>query len=228
MLKDYIVIPYRFELLDSNMYLILSANEKDTAWIIDPHASECAKALLLQSNIKKIVIALTHEHYDHTSGINYFKEALPSTLICQAACAQKMKDPRNNRPMIVASMLLAGTQAPKSDLSLLKAKPFTCNADITFCEKWECSFGSSTVEFVSTPGHSKGSCCVLFDRKILFSGDTVLKDTPIITRFPGGKQEDFQTKSLPYLMSLSRNIQVYPGHGTPFMLEEANWLYNYH
>ena len=71
-----------------------------------------------------------------------------------------------------------------------------------------------------TPGHSKGSICILVDEKILFSGDTLVTGHETILRLPGGSKKDFAGITLPYLESLDREIMVYPGHGEPQKLAE--------
>jgi len=68
---------------------------------------------------------------------------------------------------------------------------------------------------IHTPGHTKGSICLLDDKnKVLFSGDTIFANG-IIGRFdlPGGSKEEL-FKSLKKLAELKLNkFRLLPGHG---------------
>ena len=64
-----------------------------------------------------------------------------------------------------------------------------------------------------TPGHSKGSICILIDN-ILFSGDTVFKNSIGRTDLIGGNYNEL-IQSLDKIKKLPEDIIVYPGHG-PF------------
>ena len=64
---------YSFYPIDSNMYVIL---ENKKALIIDPCVSEEAKEYLKSEQVKEILVLLTHEHYDHISGVNWLREGL--------------------------------------------------------------------------------------------------------------------------------------------------------
>ena len=71
-----------------------------------------------------------------------------------------------------------------------------------------------------TPGHSKGSICILLDDKYLFSGDTIFREYPTATRMPGGSTKAYRTITEPWLDSLPQDIVVYPGHTESFRLGE--------
>ncbi|WP_291968975.1 MBL fold metallo-hydrolase [Candidatus Symbiopectobacterium sp.] len=55
------VYPY----INANMYFIV---DNGRAIVIDPHQSDELRALLTSQDINDILILLTHEHPDHTSG----------------------------------------------------------------------------------------------------------------------------------------------------------------
>ena len=73
---------------------------------------------------------------------------------------------------------------------------------------------------VETPGHSKGSCCILFDKKCMFSGDTLVTGHETILRLPGGSKKDFAEITMPFLNSLDGELMVYPGHGESQRLKQ--------
>lgn len=101
----------------------------------------------------------------------------------------------------------------------MNIQPYSCEADEIFNGKKEWNFESHKIVMQETPGHSKGSICILVDEEILFSGDTLVTGHETILRLPGGSKKDFASITLPYLESLDREIMVYPGHGEPQKLK---------
>jgi glyoxylase-like metal-dependent hydrolase (beta-lactamase superfamily II) len=102
-------------------------------------------------------------------------------------------------------------------------KPFTIKADKTFAKEDQFRIGEFEFKVTSTPGHSEGSACYVLNDKLVFTGDTLLEDNAIITRFPGGNTKDYKEIALPYLQSLDKTLIVMPGHGEPFRMEDVGW-----
>lgn len=71
--------------------------------------------------------------------------------------------------------------------------------------------GSVEAEFLHTPGHTKGSVCIMMDN-ILFTGDTLFAGDVGRTDLPGG-DPDALRRSLRLLYTLPHDYIVYPGHG---------------
>lgn len=64
---------------------------------------------------------------------------------------------------------------------------------------------------INTPGHSKGSICILY-KNILFSGDTLFnRGTVGTTKIPGGCKKEME-KSLKKIKKIKYKILA-PGHG---------------
>ncbi len=62
--------------------------------ILDPCVSEEAKEYLQSENVEEIIVLLTHEHYDHISGINWLRESFKRTkVICSEACGAALETP---------------------------------------------------------------------------------------------------------------------------------------
>ena len=68
------------------MYII---EENNHAILIDPYIQKGSMKNLI---IDKII--LTHEHYDHISGVNYYKEKYNVPVLCSNACAKNIENPR--------------------------------------------------------------------------------------------------------------------------------------
>ena len=199
--------------ISSNMYVLIQGKE---ALVIDPHENSELLAFLTKHNVQKVTVFLTHEHPDHTNGIPFLKEKYPLTLICQQKCAEAVADKRNNRPILIAFILAVqdeknGTQAEQNFMK--SVREYECKADITFDKKFNCDWQGEHFVFYHTPGHSQGSACIVMNNEVLFSGDSLLADYQVITRFPGGSTKDYQNISLPLLKTLNPDLLVLSGHG---------------
>lgn len=203
----------------TNMYAMLQENE---ALIVDPHISVELDALLRAHSIKKVTIFLTHEHPDHTCGVPHLVNTFETVLFCQRACAEAIADKRNNRPVLMVFILAGRDKANGTNTAgeFLKNFPvYACHADETFEKRGEYTWGKERFEFTSTPGHSQGSCCIVWREKTVFTGDSLIFHTDPITRFPGGNASEYNTITRPFLDSFAADTMVLPGHGKPFRME---------
>ena len=199
--------------IKANMYVLI---KEKRALVIDPHENSEMMALLDENQVKEVTVLLTHEHPDHTNGIPLLKNKYPLTLICQQKCAEAIADVRNNRPILIAFVLAVqdeknGTQTEQNFLRTFKE--YSCKADIIFDKKFNYDWQGEHFVFYNTPGHSQGSCCIVMNNEALFTGDSLLVDYPVITRFPGGSTKDYKSISLPFFKALNSNLLVLPGHG---------------
>jgi hydroxyacylglutathione hydrolase len=202
--------------MSSNMYLLIS--RKNTI-IIDPHISKDSLTYINENLLKVDYIILTHEHYDHISGVNFFKKQYGCKVVCNKACAKAIQHPNLNFSKYF-NVLMEILPKDKGQTSYLNIEPYSCFADIYFEKRLEFQWEGHDFTLVSTPGHSKGSICILLDNKYLFSGDSLIRDYPTITRLKGGSIKDYQNKTLNFLKSISPEIIVYPGHYESFIFRE--------
>ena len=77
--------------------------------------------------------------------------------------------------------------------------------------------GALTFTVIETPGHTPGSVTLLCaetgsEDRVLFTGDTLFRDSCGRTDFPGSSTEDI-LRSLKRLAELPGDCEVYPGHG---------------
>jgi len=70
--------------------------------------------------------------------------------------------------------------------------------------------GKISIKVIHTPGHTQGSVCFLFDKKIC-TGDTLFVGAIGRVDLPGSSEEDMK-ESLKKLSKLDEDIGVYPGH----------------
>lgn len=217
------VLAYRsvYAPVRSNMFTMLSGNE---AVVFDPNEDDELLALFKDKGIEKVHILLTHGHYDHISGVMWLKEHTNAEVFCQKMCAKRLLNSRRPLSRMVAMVL--ATEDKKDGGHRYQDfkdsyKPFTINADITFEKEVQLKIGDLSFCVTSTPGHSEGSACYKLFEKMIFTGDTLLQDYPVILKFPGGNKDDYEKEALSYLINLSKDSIIMPGHGDPFILKET-------
>lgn len=206
---------FSFDPIDSRMYLVIS---NDRALIIDPCVNTDALQLLKDKNIVDIFVLLTHEHYDHISGVNWVRENFNCKVIAIYQCAQNLPDPRRNVSAYFDALLFFYSSETK--ISRKNIQPYSCKADETFndymCFNWE----NHKIEIIHSPGHSDGSVCILIDDIFVFTGDSLIKGKQTITRLPGGSKKKYAEITLPFLKSLPKDCVIFPGHGEAGYIHE--------
>lgn len=218
--QNWIIYRSIFPHLKTNMFILMKDSE---AVVIDPHVSEEAFRLLKDNGIRKVEVLLTHEHFDHTSGVNWFIERFESTLIAHSKCAESVAIARNNRPILLAFTLAQiGKPMDKNILNSMMSNPYECKTDIMFNAIMERNILGLNFRFIPTPGHTPGSACIEIGTSVVFTGDTLIMGEPIITRFPGGNKKELKEISFPYLEALNREILICPGHGNVFKYDKID------
>lgn len=82
-------------------------------------------------------------------------------------------------------------------------------------DKSKIKIGKTYLEVIHTPGHTKGSICLLGDG-LIFTGDTIFKDGFGRTDLPGGSMADLEKSLRKLKLVLKTGMEVYPGHGEVF------------
>lgn len=177
----------------ANCY-ILKDTESGEALVVDPGCfNKRLEAILKDEGISSLrYILLTHGHFDHISGVGDLQSAYGGEVVIHLEDAPCL----HNRDESLAS---------KFHFSQNEAR-----ADIVLDGGEELSFGNYTIKALHTPGHTRGSVCYIIDG-LMFSGDTLFKDTVGRTDFPGGSYEEMML-SMKKLASLDEDYKVYPGH----------------
>jgi glyoxylase-like metal-dependent hydrolase (beta-lactamase superfamily II) len=147
---------------------------------------------------------LTHEHYDHISGLPALRKHWNCQVIASRECSVAITNPARNfsRYLIQRDVACAAADRSCEDLD------------------WKLDWGGTPIRFLPTPGHSPGSICIAV-AGLLFTGDCLLRNLKRVTGLPGGDKQAL-AKSLTLLFdSFDPETQVYPGHGEPFRLKDA-------
>lgn len=198
---------YESDLLSSNMYVVIEGKH---AIVIDPFRDTTpAEGLIVDR------ILLTHEHYDHISGVNLWKTVTGAPVLCSKACADNIRSPR---------MSLANHFTEFCELQTwmeLDAIPetdptYSCEADVCFEDETRFEWMGHTWQLFELPGHSSGSIGIILDLQYFFPGDSLMEDCEIELRLPGGSRKKWREIGAPRLAKVPNGIQVFPGHFLPF------------
>ncbi|MCX7018459.1 MAG: MBL fold metallo-hydrolase [Candidatus Sumerlaeota bacterium] len=200
------VTPIINDLFASCAYIVSRADCLQ-ALVIDPadDASGHIAAFLREHALSDIFIALTHEHFDHIAGVERLRQQFGAQVVCSRACSESIGRPEKN-----FSRYLTGIDRIFGPSDLICEE--VSNA-IDWCDE--------RIEFVPTPGHSPGSVCIAVCNA-LFTGDTLIKDLRTVTKLPGGNRTGLRKSINLLLTRFPAATMVYPGHGEPFRLSQAD------
>ncbi len=191
----------------TNSYLYIDRASSSTI-LIDPGGNtQEIVDVITQQKLKLEKIIITHAHYDHIAGIQYFYEKF-------------------NVPFVIHKSELSLLFDNTKNLSLFFGSPFNIEEikklpiqEVDDKEKFFC--GGQEILVLHTPGHTPGSICLYIEedsKNYLFSGDTLFCGSIGRTDLPLGNM-DFLVKSLKKIFSLPQKTTFFPGHGNHCSLE---------
>ncbi len=207
------IITYISPLLEQNMYIL---EENSHCIVIDPYYDDSLSALFKNKVIDLMLV--THEHYDHISGVNKFKELYGCKLLANAKCNSNLQNPTKNFSKYFEAYYEFQGDLKKPDFDF--DSNYSCCADNVFDDSIKFKWQNNDIYIREVPGHSKGGNFIFLNNKILFSGDILLDESVPAAKFPGGSKKAFEDTTLPYVNSLPADIVVYPGHGEKFILSD--------
>ena len=179
----------------TNCYIVGSEDSKEGI-VVDP-GDEAGRILkeVRDSGLEIKTIVLTHGHSDHTAALKEVKEATAAPIAIHADDVGTMKQ------KLLGIFMGAGFKSPPSPDRLLN------DGDII-------SISGLELKVIHTPGHSRGSICLLGDGA-LFSGDTLFSGGIGRSDLPGsgGNHRQLIESIKDRLLVLDDDIKVYPGHG---------------
>ena len=219
---EIIVYRWVYPYINSNMYVILAGKD---AVAFDPHENDELLSLFKKTGIQNVHILLTHEHYDHVSGVNWLKDETGAELFCHESAAESLAEEHKRTPAFISTVIANEDRKDGGHrYQDFKAqfKPYSIKADKTFVEKETLKIGGLEFEITSTPGHSPGSACYRLNTDMVFTGDTLLQYDKVILGFKESRRAEYEEKALPYLNSLAKDTIIMPGHGDPFLLRDTD------
>jgi len=185
----------------TNTYLLWDEKTNEAA-IIDPAApSQKFINEIIKLDLKPKYLISTHGHGDHIGGNKSIDDNFDVIKCIHEYDAPALTDPDLNLSSFWNSKLIA----PKADKILTDAA--------------ELFLGKHKLTIIHTPGHSKGSVCILVE-DLLFSGDTLFAQGIGRSDLPGGDHATLLNSIKSKIFKLEGNIKVLPGHGPDSTIED--------
>lgn len=187
-----------------NTYLLTADGE---AAIVDcgcfeRHEWQQVKKALEESGCRLKALLQTHLHFDHVLGAQFALTEYDVPLLASA----------NDRPLL---------QAMEAQITMFLGRPAVRQFDLDFIDRGitqladgdTVTIGTSTLQVLATPGHSRGGLCFYAPGEgLLLSGDTLFQGSIGRTDLAGGNMQQLM-QSLHRLAQLPTDTIVYPGHG---------------
>lgn len=217
-IKRVVFNPFR-----ENTYLVWDATNE--AVVIDAgnmSESENAmfKELISSLGVKPVMAVNTHGHFDHTQGVKWLKEEYGVEFACSSK--DKFLIDASSGGVVYG---LKCNEVPEIDVDLDSVDSV--------------KFGDTELRIIKTPGHTPGHV-VLFNEaeRVLFTGDTLFKESIGRTDLPGGDYSWIMKSILEEVVPLGDDVVIYPGHEdsstighetlyNPFITEVLNNEINY-
>ena len=196
------------QLMNSNCFVVIDDGAKRCV-CIDPASEKSEREIILieESGLTLDYILLTHEHTDHTWGVNALLQKYPSAkVICSELCKEAL-------PREAKAYFQFYYDDPNYSYNVARVDSTTEDLE------WQMEWNSHKVVFIPTPGHSPGSVCIAIEN-ILFGGDTLMPFKPFIKKRNGGSLEQFQESVRKIVDSYPEETLVYPGHGEVGQLKD--------
>ncbi|MCQ2790261.1 MAG: MBL fold metallo-hydrolase [bacterium] len=181
--------------LEDNNYLLVDEETKEAILIDCTLPNDEIDKKINELGVKLKYILLTHGHFDHICGVNYYREKF-GAISC---CHKDDKELIENIKDFVRIFQIRG------DFEVQTIDKFLSDGD-------EISFGTKKIKVIHTAGHTKGCVCYLLD-DVLFSGDTLFKGSVGRTDLPGGSFETLKDSITNKIFTLEGDLKIYTGHG---------------
>lgn len=196
------------ELMSSNCYIIMD-EALEHCICIDPASEKSEREInLIEGNgLMLDYILLTHEHTDHTWGVNSLLGKYPSAkVVCSELCKEAL-------PREAKAYFQFYYDDPNYSYNVERVDYTTEDLN------WHLEWVGHNIKFIATPGHSPGSVCIAID-DVVFGGDTLMPFKPFIKKRNGGSKEQFQESVMKMVGLFNEDTLVYPGHGDALTLRE--------
>ena len=177
-----------------NNYLVIDENSGEAVLIDAGGDFEATKKLAEENKAKIKYILNTHGHMDHIAGDYDIQTKMDAKVFLH-------QDDEFLIPLMKAHLVEYGMpkyEAPKVDEYVKDGQ--------------EIQLGDLSFKVIHTPGHTPGAVSYLIGN-VLFSGDTLFKDSVGRTDLPGGSYNQLEKSIKEKLFTLDDNVTAYSGHG---------------
>lgn len=195
MLSNENIRPVSCGAYQENAWLVCPP-DRDDAFVIDPGDGLAALQSAIRASGRRLsAILLTHGHFDHILAAQPLAEQYGADVYIHAEDAEMLDDPNKSAYSPEVCLLPPPVNLPRK----------IYGDEITVC--------GVTLKVLHTPGHTKGSVCLLDEESdVLFTGDTLFCMGYGRTDLHGGSDASM-IASLTFLLALPGKLKVFSGHG---------------
>lgn len=177
----------------TNSFLV---HENGKGFIVDcPYPSSVLDKFIEDNKIKIEFIILTHTHFDHVSGLKYYKDKFGVDVYASEDAKDLAEDKNFNLGHHINNL-----EVPIDH--------YLKDGEV---------FSKYNIKAIKTPGHTIDSMSFVMGDDV-FTGDTLFRLSVGRTDFPGGSFEQIRDSILNKLGNLDRNSKIYPGHNEETIL----------
>ena len=197
--------------VETNCYIVVNDASRE-CFIVDPgdEADVLVKAIEDAKAVPKAIL-LTHGHFDHIYAVDSLVRKYGIPVYASEKEAELLKTPRMN------CSAFYGREASVIPENYIE------DGDIF-------EIAGFKIKGIHTPGHTKGSMCFYIESEdVLFSGDTLFKESVGRTDLPTGNTHLLLESLRDKIIVLPAETKIYPGHGpeTELDYEKRNNSYMY-
>jgi len=180
--------------LANNNYLLIDETSREAVLIDCTEYNPEVKMELDVYKAKLKYILLTHGHFDHILGVDETKKVLGGEILAHL----NDKNLINNVDTFLSVYGVTGIKVPYIDRYIDETE--------------ELYIGDTKIEIIALPGHTEGGVGFLING-ILFSGDTIFRESVGRCDLEGGNFETLQNSIRTKVFTLDDNVKIYAGHG---------------
>lgn len=192
-----------FNYFEENTYLLIDEATKEAA-VVDPGMMNEREQKFFDETVSSLGVKITqiintHLHLDHCFGLNFVRDRYGVPAKAH-----------------VDDVVLGKIVPQQFAMFGLKPVSGAVEVDVELKDGDEIAIGESRLKVIHVPGHTEGGI-VLYDEAdgLLFSGDTLFRNSIGRTDLPGGSQPAIVRSIRERLYRLPDNVKVFPGHGEP-------------